>query len=787
MHRKIDRWTEPDQPRAAKGGLRLTVAFGIGVLLTLPLLALLYLLQPLVGLPFLPVDLLIWLTTRAPSLAPTAGFLLTAAAAAALDVQIGDALITVSEVSALLLFVGASGLVGAGYAGLTTLLKRKPGLGSGALAGGLWGVALVSVAANPVLVPLIHGLSLGLLIGWGVLLGWVYARLVEPLPDPSSAARGQSRMTRRRFVTHVAAWALVVALIGGATGYRLARLRHAQRQSKLAAGMDNPAYFPVTLRARIWPAPRQAQAEWPFPEWAWSRYQPAMHPFGVAISGGGALSMAAAVGQIRGLQALGLLDAVGAISAVSGGAWFSTIFNYAPLTIDDETLLGAVRQPGEITLAELAELHPHYSAAPLAEFSTARVSQVKTEIMVAIARSASQAFNRVYARLLNELMLKPFGLDDPQTFFSLNDETVTQAVRHNPGLSAANFYTLRPDRPYFIAGMALAYPLGEAQRARSFEITPLYTGSPQHFAGEGPEGVDIGGGYVESFAFDSVAAEGVNAGAEGELWVTTPTPNPPFLLADLLGSTSAAPGALLNYVGEPEWFPRFHHWSIPETSVGEAAPAPLYSFVDGATLDGTGVVALLRRRFPVILAFVNTQEPLGSTSSLFAVEGVTASLAELFGFAHPINPLDSQRNQIFPTEQFFPLRTALQRAKIAGKGVYFVDRYSIVQPNPYGVAPYPGDGKVTIVWFYNELNQGWKAQLAPEVQALLASRDWANDMSNFPNLGVFFQNRSAAGLPELLHFTPQQINLLAHMGCYTVMHDAGDTLLALWKEHAPPA
>lgn len=81
---------------------------------------------------------------------------------------------------------------------------------------------------------------------------------------------------------------------------------------------------------------------------------------------------------------------------------------------------------------------------------------------------------------------------------------------------------------------------------------------------------------------------------------------------------------------------------------------------------------------------------------------------------------------------------------------------------------------MTIVWFYNDLNQAWWAQLKPEVQALLESRAWANDMSAFPNLGIFFQNRNAAGLPE-------QLNLLGHLWCYTVMEDAGATLLAFLK------
>lgn len=758
----------------------------VSALLTLGWMGLLYPLHQWAGLPFAPVDLFAWLAVALPGLVTTAGFLLTMTAALALDIQIGDALVTVGEISALLLFLLVSVLVGLGYRWLTRWLKVRPSARSGALVGAVWGLLLVMVNLAVGLEDAISARGLtGLWLwaaGWGASLGWVYGRLAGLLPQRAAVAKRSGGLTRRRFLLNVAAAVCAVTLVGGATGLQLARLRKARRLATLAATLENPPHFPATLQARIWRTPTPSTADWPFPEWAWPRYRPATHPIGVAISGGGALSMAAAVGQMRGLQALGLLDAVGAIASVSGGAWFGALFTYAPTTIDDATLLGPVRAPGALTLANLAELHPHYIAAPLADFSTERVTSVKTELMVAVARANTRPFNRVYARILNEFLLKPFGLADTQRFFTLDAATVARIIANNPGLTQANFYTTRPNRPYFITSVTQAYPLGAQQAGRSFEITPLYTGAPQRFVGEGPNGVDIGGGYVESFAFDSVTVQLQATDGSREPLVTVATPNPPFLLADLLGSTSSAPAALLTYVGEPEWFPRFHHWALPSAQNGDAAAAtqaPLYSFADGAVVDAIGIVPLLRRHYPVILAFVNTQEPIDSTSLLFSKEGLTSGLTQLFGFTNPIDPLNGQRTQIFPVAEFIPLRDALRRAKAAGTAPYFMDRYTILQPNPFAIPPYPGDGKVTIVWFYNDLNQGWKAHLCPEVQALLDSREWANDMSNFPNLGVFFQNRNAAGFPELLNYTPQQINLLAHMWCYTVMQDAGETLLAL--------
>ena len=51
---------------------------------------------------------------------------------------------------------------------------------------------------------------------------------------------------------------------------------------------------------------------------------------GVAFSGGGTRSAAAVVGQLRGLKAIGILDSVKYISAVSGGTWGSAPFTFLP-------------------------------------------------------------------------------------------------------------------------------------------------------------------------------------------------------------------------------------------------------------------------------------------------------------------------------------------------------------------------------------------------------------------------------------------------------------------------
>ena len=329
---------------------------------------------------------------------------------------------------------------------------------------------------------------------------------------------------------------------------------------------------------------------------------------------------------------------------------------------------------------------------------------------------------------------------------------------------------MRPNRPFLIAGTTQLYPIGENQRLRHFEFSPLYVGSPQLFPAAGPDGVDIGGGYVETFAFDTATPSPPDA----EQYVTVPTSAPIFLLSDLIGSSGAAPGIILGEFDKPEWFSTFSHW--PSLNIGQQ-PATTYSFVDGGSLENLGIVPLLRRQYPIILLFVNTPCPIG-TENEFTVDGISGDISRLFGF-NPQNTLSNNENtQFFPTSQFKALADGLKAAKANGQATYFIDSYPIIQPNFFDIPSYPDNRDVTIVWFYNDINQEWQSKLSPSVQELLRSEEPTNYLANFPHYKTVGQNNNLSGVPQLMQLTAEQINLLAHMSCYTVMSVA-DELRAL--------
>lgn len=597
--------------------------------------------------------------------------------------------------------------------------------------------------------------------------GWAYVWAYNQFRGMMNLAGGQKKvfqalMDRRQFLLSVGGTATSLALVTGGIGQWL----HLTRRGTLAAKAQLPDAHPIRLKAQVY----STIASFQFPEQQFSRYQPSQQPIGVCFSGGGGRSTSASLGQMRGLHALGLLDSIGCLSTVSGGTWFSVLFNYAPAEFDDTTLLGAIIEPEEITVENLAYIDPHTIAAPMTAMTGNNLLFEARHILRTITFSDTASFNRFYSRLLNEAMLKPFALDHPHKSFTLNEQSQQQISRHNPSLTADDFYLMRDNRPYLVCGATQFYPTGPDNVMRLFEYTPLYCGMARFFAGEGHQASDLGGGYIESFAFDSVAPLQI----ESSGLVTLTTPEPLFLLSDMLGSSSAAPGMMLNHYNIPELMPKFNLWSL----VGqEKQDAFNYSIVDGANLENLGLIPLLRRHYPTILAFVNSGSPLGEDNSV-SINGIDSSIGRLFGFQLQ-NNFKQQDVQVFPSEQFEPLAVGLKAAREKGELPLYVDSYEIMQPNAFDIPSYPGDGKVKVVWFYNDLNETWLNKLSPEVKTLLQSSHPTNRLDNFPHFLTVGQNQTEDGAPELLYYSAEQINLLSHMWCYNIMHDAKKLLLSL--------
>ncbi len=146
----------------------------VGLLVTAPLLALLYLGASLLGLPFVPFELFNWITRLLPGPVITFGIDRMLDLLLFLGVDVANTAKTAEQAMALLAFLTLGLVVGLVLYGLNRRLVARPGL-IGLLAGGLVGLPLVGIAVaagSSDLSPAVTAISLFILfLLWGLGLG----------------------------------------------------------------------------------------------------------------------------------------------------------------------------------------------------------------------------------------------------------------------------------------------------------------------------------------------------------------------------------------------------------------------------------------------------------------------------------------------------------------------------------------------------------------------------------------------------------------------------------------
>ncbi|MEO8275669.1 MAG: hypothetical protein ABI639_05575 [Thermoanaerobaculia bacterium] len=516
---------------------------------------------------------------------------------------------------------------------------------------------------------------------------------------------------------------------------------------------------------------------------------------GVCISGGGSRSLAAAMGELRGLDALGLLSRIGWISTVSGGTWAGTLFNWSPAEIDDGTLLGPLQLTPENLRWDSGRSVDNLSVLDAQAIGSA-ATRLGLEEMLA---KAIELYDRgvpageLWPRAIGELVLEPFGLgDSPAQYFTWTAGWLSRAIlSNNPGLRASDFVTTRTGRPYLITNSSLFYPpnppasLETPQRPAGgggpanpwevgydFETTPISAGIPPGFPRAGPPSPgqpassDIGGGWIDPFAMGSVAPAKV--AEDGSFRV--PTPPLRFRLSDAAGLSSVAfvydvldlaHASGIHYLDD--MVPETVCWPVLNAGALPRNAARSYLFGDGGNLENQGIMALLRRNLEKIIAFVNTETQLSLSGTEVIVD---SDLPPLFGLEWsdsagtyvPISATSPFRfNQVFDRATFDDLRTQLWARAQAGATAMAVQTVVDVLANPhYGVA----GGTTDILWIYlNPVNQ-WYSELHDTVR--LAMELEPLDYEMFPNYYTVDQ----------LNLNAHQVNLLAHLTSWNVASTA---------------
>jgi hypothetical protein len=462
---------------------------------------------------------------------------------------------------------------------------------------------------------------------------------------------------------------------------------------------------------------------------------------GFAFSGGGTRTASAALGQLRGLRHIGLLDKARYCSCVSGSSLATVPFTYLPDSWTDKTFLGPVISPRDITMNHLRQTDRNSLAHRIAN------SVFVDGFLLNMVRLAG---DETVSRMLGDMFLNPFGLDALRRFFSYDQMTLSAILKRNPHMKVSDFYQVRPGRPFLIVNALILRPDNSRPLPSRIpiETTPLYVGVRPVFNGCGANGRDIGGGYIEPFGFDSEAPDAPPDEAKN-VRVRLGATRHRYTLSDVMGSTCAAPaealaGAGLNFVG----FPEFRYW--PLVGVGDVA-AREYEIGDGGILENLGVMPLLARKVENIIVFVNTKDELsGSGLGL-----INTSIPPLFGQTPGF-----ETNRVFPSTQYQKLVQGLLAAKNAGESVMFQDRYAVMENAHYGVK---GGWEVNVLWVYNERVPAWEQELPPEIRDAIGS----GSLSNFPHYRTFFQNP-----PAIVDLSAKQTQLLAHLSCWNVVSNA---------------
>lgn len=490
---------------------------------------------------------------------------------------------------------------------------------------------------------------------------------------------------------------------------------------------------------------------------------------GLCFSGGGSRALCCALGQLRGLRHLGLIDQTFVISSVSGGTWASSLFTYLPARISDDDFLGGIElDPAAITIwgkgpAALDDLPPNY----LGRVPTGLGALGDIDEIIRLKECYDYPNNDLWQGLIGDKVLAPFGLWSPNEqgfdprFITWNAAQRDAVIRRNPGLRRDQFLTVERKRPFLVMNTSLF--LDQQTRADLVPFEANFSlGVRGFFPAHGGQSGDVGGGLLASFAFT-----GDYRGESNPGFVSSTPPPRAYSLADIVGSSSAA----FAQVAEEKYpelsglVPRYNYWPVRNRA---RTPAQDYRFADGGSLENLGLNALLARGLRRLVVFVNTDEAVRSEAGEIVL---SSDLPPLFGLqpflsgrgyvAYGPNQPGSganrlfRHNQVFSTADFAKLQKALWSAKQSQGTVMAAQRLEVL-PNPwFGIE---GGYLVDVLWIYNDFVPAWWKGLHEAVRLFID----AESLDDFPLYNTFTQ----------LELSRYLVNALAHLSAWNVASDS---------------
>ncbi|MEM6685670.1 MAG: hypothetical protein AAF617_07775 [Bacteroidota bacterium] len=513
---------------------------------------------------------------------------------------------------------------------------------------------------------------------------------------------------------------------------------------------------------------------------------------GVCFSGGGTRAMNCAIGQMKGLDELGLWDDIGYISAVSGGSWASTIFTYYQEgAASDKQLLGTIMAPDKITLDNLNQMPKGF----MGEVITKSLFDdlFKRLGLDLISHGILQEMDFIWIDGIGHTYLKPFGLYDPKKpkYFTLNEIIRDDIIKRNPKLDASDFIMVHSregdiKRPFLVVNSSVLapkkyLPIRNPENLSVFNYTPLYVGSNTALNVTDKELIfgktinfNTGGGFIEPFGFGSkvLSSQDTQLKPNKANPIRVELRKKRFQTVDATGTSSAAFGAmvssslllqlssdiLLGYSLD-HLIPEEEYWPISKS--GMIQKAEKYRFTDGGNLENFGLITLLQRGVEKIVVFINTNVPItvdvSPTPNCPPLPSqIDSDVFPLFGY--PIGNL--LNNQVFSQDDFTTVYNGLSGAKKAGKTVMTKTKLTTVKNEWWGI---PAGQNVEILWVYNETVPEWQNQL----QAPVLNEICKGPKGKFPDFPLY-KLIGENGILKGISFTTQQVNLLYQLSAWNV-------------------
>jgi len=495
--------------------------------------------------------------------------------------------------------------------------------------------------------------------------------------------------------------------------------------------------------------------------------------FGVAFSGGGTRSAAASLGQLRALHELGWLRRARHVTSNSGGSWAIMPYIYLPLAIDEEQFLGDYISPEKLTDDNLRPP----TTDPLA-LGTAIHNANTIDKFLEIGRG-----DEAYSDIVASIFLEPFGLHDNEKFFTFHEGALVHAVAANPSLGRNDFQIVeREDRPYLVVtGVMIGQQLSQdPEEYFPIEMTPLYTGIRGRFELEKDnQTVVVGGGYVESFGYDSYEPRRRIRNGRWPVRLTglIQRGDKPvgdryrFTLSDVLGATSAAPLATLSRNLVPNFlFPEFRHWSANRDEFDQAPKrvrriADEFQHGDGADMDNLALTPLLARKTENIIVFVNSEAvfrkpPSGcvNMSEEYLTDDVVSYFRKSGVLIHNVVFADDDNG--LPK-----LCEGLSARQDAGEPLVYCQDYDVLENERHRIAPY----RTSICWVHLDRTDRWIEQLDQSAGELVRQlHDGEGSFENFPHYLTFAEQAAS-----LIDLNRERVIALSNLTAWTVFESAG--------------